>query len=77
MGDPATAALGGLWRLPTFDEFRALLNLENANYWKFDDGVRFYSLVSGYEGKTIFLRTAGFTGEDGQDKRTGYGLEGY
>ena len=77
VGDPATAALGGLWRLPTKDEFEALRDIRNTSSWLTAGGLQFFSRISGYDDKSIILRTAGFTGEDGQDKRTGYGLQGY
>lgn len=76
IGDPATAALGGLWRLPTGDEITALFWNNHASGYH-DKNKKYVRYTSHYNGKTIFFRLPGIIGGDGQENRTGYDLEGY
>ena len=64
--DAAAVKLGGTWRMPTEEEWAALMNPDKFTWtWKTDyenTGVKGYlvtSNVSGYEGRSIFLPAAG------------------
>ena len=55
--DAATANLGSPWRMPTFEEFRELI--DNSTWtWTTQDGVNGYQ-VDGPNGNSIFLSAAG------------------
>jgi uncharacterized protein (TIGR02145 family) len=77
-GDPATAALGGLWRLPTEKEFEALIADTDASYPAdqntVDYGMTLTSRVSGYTDKSIFLPAAGYIyeGDLSEEGRKGF-----
>ena len=63
--DAAHAALKGLWRMPTMDEFELLFN--NTTHSGFTEdlatsGMTFTSLVTDYTDKSIFLPAAGYVG---------------
>ena len=63
--DAAHAALKGLWRMPTKDEFELLFN--NTTHSGFTEdlatsGMTFTSLVTDYTDKSIFLPAAGYVG---------------
>ena len=51
--DAARQTLGHIWRVPTTREFRELR--QNCYIVFEDDGVRFYSVVPGYVGQSIFF----------------------
>ena len=63
MDDAATVALGGKWRIPTFEEWMELSNTDNCSWtWTTIDGVNGYkvqSKKSGYTDNWIFLPAAG------------------
>ena len=75
--DAASVRLGGYWRMPSKDEFAALLNTRSDDNfaWSWEQG----SVVSGWRikrtaatpsylnGNSIFLPCAGYVGEDGRD----------
>ena len=59
--DAAAANWGSTWRMPTVEEWRALMNSSNFD-WEWDDvmkGCKVTSKVPGYEGNSIFLPAAG------------------
>ena len=65
--DAATVNLGEPWRMPTKDEWAALLDMDNFTWaWQSDykgkgvSGHLVTSKVPGYEGNSIFLPGAGF-----------------
>ena len=60
--DAAAANWGSTWRMPTVEEWRALMNSSNFD-WEWDEvrkGCKVTSKVSGYEGNSIFLPAAGW-----------------
>ena len=63
--DAATVIWGESWRMPTLEEFNALM--DNADFtWAWDPDKKGYLVVSkvpGYVGNTIFLPAAGVIGE--------------
>ena len=74
--DTANAIWGGNWRMPTPEEWEALLEEENYD-WTWDyirDGYKIVSKVPGYVGNTIFLPAAGTVGEE---EIMGDGWDGY
>ena len=56
--DPATAAWGSIWRTPTFDEIKELLDKCDWT-WTTKNGVNGYT-VTGNNGNSIFLPAAGY-----------------
>ena len=61
--DAATANLGSPWRMPTFDEFKELID-KCTWIWTTQDGVNGYQ-VDGPNGNAIFLPAAGYRGISG------------
>ena len=63
MDDAASVALGGKWRMPTYEEWDELRNTDNCSWtWTTIDGVNGYkvqSKKSGYTDNWIFLPAAG------------------
>ncbi|MGM9793465.1 MAG: hypothetical protein ACI3Y8_04710, partial [Candidatus Cryptobacteroides sp.] len=74
MDDAASVAIGGKWRMPTYEESKELLNTDNCSWtWATIDGVNGYkvqSKKSGYTDNWIFLPAAGYR-EYGSHKRVG------
>ncbi|MCR4910490.1 MAG: Ig-like domain-containing protein [Bacteroidales bacterium] len=69
--DAATANLGNGWRMPTFKEFKELR--ENCTWtWKTQNGVN-GALVTGPNGKSIFLPAAGWYDKTTLTGKTTYG----
>ena len=69
--DAATTNLGNGWRMPTFKEFKELR--ENCTWtWKTQNGVN-GMLVTGPNGKSIFLPAGGWYDKNGLNKRGSYG----
>ena len=68
MDDVASVALGGKWRMPTYEEWSELCNTDNCSWtWTTIDGVNGYkvrSKKSGYTDNWIFLPAAGFRCND-------------
>ena len=68
MDDAASVALGGKWRMPTYEEWTELLNTDNCSWtWTTIDGVNGYkvqSKKSGYTDNWIFLPAAGRRSND-------------
>ena len=64
MDDAASVALGGKWRMPTYEEWSELCNTDNCSWtWTTIDGVNGYkvqSKKSGYTDNWIFLPAAGY-----------------
>ena len=62
--DAATAAWGGDWRTPTSEEWNWLNNSANCTMTEETvngvSGYRYTSVVSGYEGNSVFIPSAGF-----------------
>ena len=54
-GDPASAALKGLWRMPTDTEFRALKDNTSHSSFSTGSGMTFTSNISGYGDKSLFF----------------------
>ena len=54
-GDPASAALKGLWRMPTDTEFHALKDNTSHSSFSTGSGMTFTSNITGYEGKSLFF----------------------
>lgn len=74
--DTATAIWGGSWRMPTPEEWEALLDVEDYD-WAWDytrDGFTVVSKVPGYVGNTLFLPAAGTVGDE---EMMGVGADGY
>jgi hypothetical protein len=74
--DTAKAKWGGYWRMPTSEEWEALLDKDNYE-WAWDsarEGYTVTSKVPGYEGHRIFLPAAGTVGEV---EMMGIGSDGY
>ena len=69
MDDAASVALGGKWRMPTYEEWKELLNTDNCSWtWATIDGINGYkvqSKKSGYTDNWIFLPAAGYRNNDG------------
>ena len=69
MDDAASVALGGKWRMPTYEEWKELLNTDNCSWtWATIDGINGYkvqSRKSGYTDNWIFLPAAGYRNNDG------------
>lgn len=69
MDDAASVALGGKWRMPTYEEWKELLNTDNCSWtWATIDGVNGYKVQSnksGYTDNWIFLPAAGYRNNDG------------
>ena len=75
--DVAHVIWGGSWRMPTLEEFKELMDEDNCSWiWTTQNGINGYNVTSkkpGYEGRSIFLPTAGYfewtdlyeTGTDG------------
>lgn len=64
--DTAKAKWGGYWRMPTSEEWEALLD-EDHYEWAWDSTRKGYTVTSkvpGYEGHRIFLPAAGCVGEE-------------
>ena len=74
MDDAASVAIGGKWRMPTYEESKELLNTDNCSWtWATIDGVNGYkvqSKKSGYTDNWIFLPAAGYR-EYGSHERVG------
>ena len=69
--DAATANLGNGWRMPTFKEFKELR--ENCTWtWKTQNGVN-GMLVTGPNGKSIFLPAGGWYDKTTLNNKTTYG----
>lgn len=68
MDDVASVALGGKWRMPTYEEWSELCNTDNCSWTGTTiDGVNGYkvrSKKSGYTDNWIFLPAAGFRCKD-------------
>ena len=68
MDDVASVALGGKWRMPTYEEWSELCNTDNCSWtWTTIDGVNGYkvrSKKSGYTDNWIFLPAADFRYND-------------
>ena len=68
MDDAAAVALGGSWRLPTYEEWGELCNTDNCFWtWTTIDGVNGFkvqSKKSGYTNNWIFLPAAGLRSYD-------------
>ncbi len=60
--DVAFQTLGGLWRTPTSEQFKELRR--NCTVVYEGDGVRFYSNVPGYIGKSLYFPESGWMDED-------------
>lgn len=77
MDDAASVALGGKWRMPTFDEWEELLNTDNCSWtWMSIDGVNGHKVQSkkpGYTDNWIFLPAAGCRRNDDLDDVGFYG----
>ena len=74
--DTATAIWGGSWRMPTPEEWEALLDVEDYD-WAWDytrDGFTVVRKVPGYVGNTLFLPAAGTVGDE---EMMGVGADGY
>ena len=71
--DTANAIWGGSWRMPTADEWEALLDDENYQ-WVWDGDREGYSVISLVTGNTIFLPAAGTVGDE---EMMGVGTDGY
>ena len=78
--DVARQKIGKKWRMPTFDEIKALLDTRtNPEYeWKFDeeDGVKGFWVISmkaGTEGNRIFLPFSGSISSGGEPQSVGIG----
>ena len=69
MDDAASVVLGGKWRMPTYEEWKELLNTDNCSWtWATIDGINGYkvqSKKSGYTDNWIFLPGAGYRNNDG------------
>ena len=69
MDDAASVVLGGKWRMPTYEEWKELINTDNCSWtWATIDGVNGYkvqSKKSGYTDNWIFLPAAGYRDNDG------------
>ena len=69
MDDAASVVLGGKWRMPTYEEWKELLNTDNCSWtWTAIDGVNGYKVQSnksGYTDNWIFLPAAGYRNNDG------------
>ena len=69
MDDAASVVLGGKWRMPTYEEWKELINTDNCSWtWAAIDGVNGYkvqSKKSGYTDNWIFLPAAGYRDNDG------------
>lgn len=75
-GDAASFALGGLWRVPTGQQFDALVNNTDAlfeNKYTANAGMTLTSKVKGYTDQSIFLPAAG----DHQSELYDYGNQGW
>ncbi|MBR5256151.1 MAG: leucine-rich repeat protein [Bacteroidales bacterium] len=74
--DTATAIWGGSWRMPTPEEWEALM--DDGDYdWAWDytrNGFTVVSKVPGYVGNTLFLPAAGTVGDE---EMMGVGADGY
>ncbi len=77
MDDAASVALGGKWRMPTYEEWKELLNTDNCSWtWATIDGINGYkvqSKKSGYTDNWIFLPAAGYRGFGGLYNVGSYG----
>lgn len=60
--DAAYQTLGGQWRVPTLRQFNELLN--NCEVVFEDGGVRFYSIVPGYVGQSLYFPLEGYKDGD-------------
>ena len=69
MDDAASVALGGKWRMPTYQEWKELFNTDNCSWtWTTIDGINGFkvqSKKSGYTDNWIFLPAAGYRNNDG------------
>ena len=59
--DAACANWGGVWRMPTVDEFEELTDLTKCDWeWITKDGINGYKVTGKKTGKSIFLPITGF-----------------
>ena len=68
MDDAATVALGGSWRMPTYEEWSELHNTDNCSWtWTTIEGVYGYKVQSkkpGYTDNWIFLPASAYRDGD-------------